>query len=58
MPRSVVNGRPAYRFDSFDAYDLFTHQWLTECRRVLKDDGAIANAAGGVQRPGSGRQGP
>ena len=29
------------RFDSFDAYDLFTHKWLTECRRVLKDDGAI-----------------
>ncbi|MEM9669793.1 MAG: site-specific DNA-methyltransferase [Pseudomonadota bacterium] len=29
------------KFDSFDAYDLFTHQWLTEARRVLKDDGAI-----------------
>lgn len=29
------------RFDSFDAYDLFTHQWLSEARRVLKDDGAI-----------------
>ena len=29
------------RFDSFDAYDLFTHQWLTEARRVLKDNGAI-----------------
>jgi len=29
------------RFDSFDAYDLFTHQWMTEARRVLKDDGAI-----------------
>ena len=29
------------RFDSFDAYDLFTHEWLTEARRVLKDNGAI-----------------
>ena len=29
------------RFDSFDAYDLFTHHWLTECRRILKDNGAI-----------------
>ncbi len=29
------------RFDSFDAYDLFTHQWMTEARRVLKDNGAI-----------------
>ncbi|MFT5775912.1 MAG: modification methylase [Hyphomonas sp.] len=29
------------KFDSFDAYDLFTHEWMSECRRVLKDDGAI-----------------
>ncbi|MEM6948241.1 MAG: site-specific DNA-methyltransferase [Pseudomonadota bacterium] len=29
------------RFDSFDAYDLFTHEWLSQCRRVLKPDGAI-----------------
>ncbi len=29
------------RFDSFDAYDLFTHQWLAACHRVLKPDGAI-----------------
>lgn len=29
------------RFDSFAAYDRFTRQWLTECRRVLKDEGAI-----------------
>ncbi len=29
------------RFDSFDAYDLFSHQWLSEARRVLKDNGAI-----------------
>lgn len=29
------------QFDDFDAYDLFTHQWLSEARRVLKDKGAI-----------------
>jgi modification methylase len=29
------------RFDSFEAYDDFTRAWLVECRRVLKDDGAI-----------------
>jgi len=29
------------RFDSFEAYDSFTRAWLKECRRVLKDDGAI-----------------
>ncbi len=29
------------RFDSFDAYDLFTHEWLSEARRILKDDGTI-----------------
>ncbi len=29
------------RFDSFETYDKFTRAWLTECRRVLKDDGAI-----------------
>src|SRR5678815_763160 len=29
------------RFDSFEAYDAFTRAWLTECRRVLKDDGAL-----------------
>jgi modification methylase len=29
------------RFDSFEAYDRFTRAWLAECRRVLKDDGAI-----------------
>ena len=29
------------RFDSFDAYDLFSHAWLTEARRVLKENGAI-----------------
>ena len=29
------------RFESFETYDTFTRAWLTECRRVLKDDGAI-----------------
>ena len=29
------------RFDSFEAYDKFTRAWLAECRRILKDDGAI-----------------
>ena len=29
------------QFDSFAAYDAFTRAWLKECRRVLKDDGAI-----------------
>jgi modification methylase len=29
------------RFDSFEAYDAFTRAWLKECRRVLKDDGAL-----------------
>jgi modification methylase len=29
------------RFASFEAYDRFTTAWLTACRRVLKDDGAL-----------------
>ena len=29
------------QFDSFAAYDLFCREWLTACRRVLKDSGAI-----------------
>jgi modification methylase len=29
------------QFESFEAYDAFTRAWLRECRRVLKDDGAI-----------------
>jgi DNA modification methylase len=29
------------RFGSFQAYDDFSRQWLTACRRVLKDTGAI-----------------
>ena len=28
-------------FDSFAAYDIFCRQWLSECRRVLKDTGTI-----------------
>jgi modification methylase len=29
------------RFDDFEAYDMYTEQWLSACRRVLKDDGTI-----------------
>jgi modification methylase len=29
------------RFADFATYDAFTERWLTACRRVLKDDGAI-----------------
>src|SRR4030042_4446832 len=29
------------KFADFQAYDLFTHNWLSACRRVLKDDGTI-----------------
>ena len=29
------------RFDSFETYDAFTRAWMKECRRVLKDDGAL-----------------
>ena len=29
------------KFDSFATYDKFTREWLTEARRVLKDDGAL-----------------
>lgn len=29
------------RFDSFATYDAFTHEWLTACRRVLKDTGTL-----------------
>ena len=28
-------------FESFAEYDAFTEAWLTACRRVLKDDGAL-----------------
>ncbi len=29
------------RFDDFAAYDAFTRDWLTQCRRVLRKDGTI-----------------
>jgi len=29
------------RFRDFASYDSFTRQWLTECRRVLKDTGTL-----------------
>lgn len=29
------------QFADFAAYDQFTHEWLTACRRVLKDTGTI-----------------
>ena len=29
------------KFDSFAAYDQLSEAWLRECRRVLKDDGAL-----------------
>jgi site-specific DNA-methyltransferase (adenine-specific) len=29
------------RFDGFEAYDKFTRLWLSACRRVLKDSGAL-----------------
>ncbi|HEY1073633.1 site-specific DNA-methyltransferase [Brevundimonas sp.] len=29
------------KFDSFAAYDAFTRAWLSECRRVLKDEGSL-----------------
>jgi DNA modification methylase len=29
------------RFDDFAAYDRFTREWLTGCRRVLKDTGTL-----------------
>jgi modification methylase len=29
------------QFDSFQIYDNFTRDWLTQCKRVLKPDGAL-----------------
>ena len=29
------------KFASFEAYDKFSREWLSECRRLLKPDGAI-----------------
>ena len=40
---SVVNGVTEEwdQFDTMDAYDLFTHDWLNAARRILKPNGAI-----------------
>lgn len=32
---------PWDRFESFEAYDRFTREWLSACRRVLKDTGTL-----------------
>ena len=32
---------PWDQFTSFAEYDRFTHDWLSEARRVLKDNGAL-----------------
>src|SRR4026207_590551 len=29
------------KFDTFETYDRFSRAWLTECRRILKPNGAI-----------------
>jgi modification methylase len=29
------------RFDDFAAYDAFTHEWLAECRRLMRKDATI-----------------
>jgi modification methylase len=29
------------QFESFAAYDAFTKAWMAQCKRVLKDDGAL-----------------
>jgi DNA modification methylase len=29
------------QFSSFEAYDVFTLEWMKECRRILKDSGTI-----------------
>jgi len=29
------------RFDTMDAYDLFTHEWMAAAKRILKPNGAI-----------------
>lgn len=41
--QSVVDGVDDEwdKFDDFAAYDAFTRDWLKECRRILKPDGAI-----------------
>ncbi len=41
--QTIVNGVDDEwdQFEDFAQYDTFTKDWLSECRRVLKDDGAI-----------------
>ena len=48
------------QFASFEAYDDFTRAWLTECRRVLKDDGAlwVIGSYHNIFRVGVGAAGP
>lgn len=29
------------KFESYEHYDKFTKEWLSECKRILKDDGSI-----------------
>ena len=29
------------KFDTYQTYDQFSLEWLTECKRVLKDGGAL-----------------
>ncbi len=40
---SVVNGvtEDWDQFDTMDAYDLFTHDWMNAARRILKPNGAM-----------------
>ncbi|HHX50848.1 MAG TPA: site-specific DNA-methyltransferase [Clostridia bacterium] len=40
---TLVNGVDDHwdKFSSLEEYDAFTRQWLSACRRVLKDDGTI-----------------
>jgi modification methylase len=41
--QSIVDGvdEDWDKFADFAAYDDFTRVWMSECRRILKDDGAI-----------------
>ena len=40
---SIVNGvnQDWDKFDSYSSYDDFTFSYLTECKRILKDNGSI-----------------
>jgi modification methylase len=41
QPRGCGATTTGTRFDSFEAYDAFTRDWLAAARRLLKPDGAI-----------------